>query len=99
MAKNHSFFSCLVERSCGGSKKNVLYQLEIDMDPMYVQLPKGLRESLGHQGCLMACALGQYPSLHASGKIDNRFATNDISWFTSQVELVNHVGVVCLFVW
>ena len=37
------------------------------------------KESLEHQGCLMSCVLGQYPSLHGSSKTDNRFATNESS--------------------
>ena len=51
----------------------------------YVWIPKGSRDSLGHQFCLTACVLGQYSSLHGSDKIDNLFSTNDSSWFTSQV--------------
>ena len=78
----------------------MLYQLEIDIDPMYVQLPKGLRESLGHQGCLTACVLGQYTSLHGAGKTSNRLATNDNSLvFLMGGNLVNLVGVVSLFTW
>ena len=65
--------------------KYTLYQLEIDMDPMYVRLLKVLGDSLGHQCYLTTCVLGQYPSLHSSGKTDNCFATNDNSWFTSWV--------------
>ena len=64
----------------------MFYQLEIDIDPGYVHLPKGSGESLGHQCCLMGCELGQCPSLHRSGKIDNHFSTKDNSWFTSRVE-------------
>ena len=53
------------------------------MDPMYVRIPKILGDSLGHQCCLKACILGQYPSLHDSGKTDGCFSTNDVSWFFS----------------
>ena len=59
--------------------KNVLYQLEIDMDPRYVRLPKCSWDSLSHQGCLTACILGLYPSLHDTGKTANYLATNDNS--------------------
>ena len=68
-----------------GQRKSAIVQLKIDMDPRYVRLPIGSRDSLGHQCCLTACVLVQYPSLHGSGKIDNRLATNDSSWFTSRV--------------
>ena len=67
----------------------MLYQLEKDMDPMYVRLPKGSRNSLDHHFFLTTCVLGKYPSLHDSGKTDNHLSTNDNSWVTSQVELVN----------
>ena len=76
-----------------------IFQLTIYMEAKYVRIPKGSRESLGHQCCLTTCVLGQYPSLHDSGKTDNHLSTNDNSWVTSQVELVNRVGVVALFTW
>ena len=63
----------------------VLYKMEIDMDPRYVRLPKGSRDSLDHQCCLTAFVLGKYPSLHGSSKNNNLFSTNDSSWFTSKV--------------
>ena len=68
-----------------GQRKSAIVQLKIDMDPRYVWLPIGSRDSLGHQCCLTACVLGQYPSLHGSGKTENHLATNDSSWFTSRV--------------
>ena len=56
--------------------------------------------SLGHQGYLMACVLGQYPSLHGAGKTDNCLTTNDNSLvFLMGENLVNLVGVVSLFAW
>ena len=72
----------------------------MDMDPRYVQLLKGSWDSLGHQGCLMACVLGQYSSLHDAGKAANRLATNDNSLvFLMGGNLVNPVGVIALFAW
>ena len=47
-----------------GQRKSAIVQLKINMDPRYVRLPIGSRDSLGHQCCLTACVLGQYPSLH-----------------------------------
>ena len=41
-----------------GERKSVIVELKIDMDPRYVWLPIGSRESLGHQCCLTACVLG-----------------------------------------
>ena len=63
----------------------MIVQLKIDMDPRYVRLPIGSRDSLDHQCCLTSCVLGQYPSLHDSGKTDNVFSANNKSWFTSHV--------------
>ena len=80
-----------------GQRKSMIVQLKIDMDPRYVRLPIGSRDSLGHHFCLTACVLGQYPSLHGSGKTDNRLATNDSSWFTSQVGTSQSGRVVSLF--
>ena len=83
-----------------GQRKSAIVQLKIDMDPRYVRLPIGSRDSLGHQCYLTACVLGQYPSLHGSGKIDNCLATNDNSLvFLTGGNLVNPVGVVALFAW
>ena len=82
-----------------GQRKSAIVQLKIDMDPRYVRLPIGSRDSLGHQCCLMACILGQYPSLHGSGKTDNCLATNDSSWFTSRVGTSQSGRGRCPFRW
>ena len=82
-----------------GQRKYEILQLKIDMDPRYVRLPIGSRDSLGHQCCLTACVLGQYPSLHGSGKTDNRLATNDSSWFTSRVGTSQSGRGHCPFRW
>ena len=97
--KSGIFFFWLSGDDLWQLSKNVLYQLEIDIDPRYVQFPKGLVDSLEHQCCLTTCVLGQYPSLHDSSKTDNRFATNKMSWLSSHVELVNQIGFVALFTW
>lgn len=76
-----------------------IVQLKVDMDPRYVRLPNSSGFSLGHQCCLTACVLGQYPSLHGSGKTDNRFATNDSSWFTSRVGTSQSGRGRCPFRW
>ena len=82
-----------------GQRKSVIVQLKIDMDPWYVRLPIGSMDSLGHKCCLTACVLGQYPSLHSSGKTDNRLATNDNSWFTSWVGTSQSGRGHCPFPW
>ena len=82
-----------------GQRKSAIVQLKIDMDPRYVRLPIDSRDSLGHQCCLMACVLGQYPSLHGSGKTDNHLATTTALCLPHWWELVNQVGVVALFAW
>ena len=80
--------------------KNVLYQLEIDMDPRYVQLPKGSGDSLGHQCFLTSYVLGHYPILHGSGKTDSSiFAQTTTLGLPHGWELVNQVGFVSLFTW
>ena len=44
--------------------------------------------------------MGQYPSLHGTGKTANRLVQNDISLvFLTDGNLVNLVGVVALFAW
>ena len=73
-----------------GQRKSAIVQLKIEMDPRYVRLPIGSRDSLAHQCYLTACVFGQYPSLHDSGKTSNHFATNENSWFTSQVETIQY---------
>ena len=88
----------LTEKS-SGQRKSVIVQLKIDMDPRYVRLPIGSRDSLGHQCCLTDCVLGQYPSLHGSGKTDNRLVTNDSSWFTSWVGTSQSGRGRCPFRW
>ena len=58
------------------------------------------KESLSHQGYLIAYVLGQYPSLHGAGKIANYLTTTDNSLvFLIGGNLVNPVGVVSLFSW
>ena len=56
--KNQEIFFCLGGDDLWQLWKNVLYKLEIDIDPRYVQFPKGLVDSLEHQCCLMTCVLG-----------------------------------------
>ena len=82
-----------------GQRKSVIVQLKIDMDPRYMWLPIGSRDSLSHQCCLTACVLGKYPSLHGSGKTDNHLATNDSSWFTSRVGTSQSGRGHCPFRW
>ena len=41
-----------------GQRKSVIVQMKIDMDPRYVRLPIGSRDSVGHQCYLTACVLG-----------------------------------------
>ena len=70
------------------------------MDPKYIWLPKSSRESLDHQGCLTACILGEFPSLHGAGKPANRLAKYNSSLvFLMDGNVVNLVGVVSLFAW
>ena len=38
-----------------GQRKYMIVQLKIDIDPRYVRLPIGSRDSLSHQCCLTAC--------------------------------------------
>ena len=68
-----------------GQRKSAIVQLKLDMDPRYVRLPIGSRDSLGHQCYLMACVLGKYPSLHGSSKTDNPWPQMTSLCFSSQV--------------
>ena len=88
-----------VTGNSSGQRKSAIVQLKIDMDPRYVRLPISSRDSLGHQCYLTACVLGQYPSLHGSGKTDNHLATNDSSWFTSRVGTSQSGRGRCPFRW
>ena len=89
----------LVEWICDDSREMQSYicQLEIHMEPRYVWLPKGSGDSLDHQCCLTTCVLGWYLSLHDSTKTDNRFSTNNNSWFTSWVGISQSCRVRCPF--
>ena len=77
----------------------MLYQLEIYMDPRYVQLPKGSGDSLSHQYCLTACVLGQYPSLHDLVKLITTLPQTKALGLPYGWKLVIRVGVAALFSW
>ena len=80
-----------------GQRKSTIVQLKIDMDPRYVRIPIGSRDSLDHQCCLTTCVLGNYTSLHISGKLIITFPQMIALGLPHGWELVNQVGVVSLF--
>ena len=77
--------------------QSAIYQLEIDMDPKYVKLPKGSCDSLGHQYCLQIAYWGSTPHYMTQVKLITALTQTTTIGLPNGWELVNQVGVIPLF--